>query len=205
MPRALAYLYHHILGAFWVSSGKYQEASNLLLIKVCNPNLDHPCKLWQDHGLLGWVESLKRNMYKSWDFLCTFYDSNPWMHEFFVSSKAYLVSLRAYVFLASIIELADFVGKMGMDRTIDMGVYLEVPPTFLISNVNDASLDDLISKVIPDRLSLNQIATTGGADPDTMRREWPNWIKAWCNTLGSRNVHMAVKLRFYLENPPILP
>lgn len=201
MPYALAYVYHHVLGAFLVESNKHRDAIRLLSTPGRIPNRTETCKLWQNHGLMGCIDSLGGSGLESWNFLCGFYDSKPWTHHFFPTRKSFLESLRAYTMLASMTELCSWLGDGGAPDDLQKTMLLAVPPMFAIRGEYGSYLPEIVSKAIPDRSTLVSLADSGGTDVERVYQAWPGWFRQWVTRIQQTDWHLGH--RPGLKPPPL--
>ena len=207
MPLALAFTYHHVLGAFLIASEKHHEAIRLLSIAVRSPAQVESHKLWQDRELMGWPASLGKNWLKAWEFLRDLYRLRPWMENFFHSQSSFVDSLRAYTLVASMLELSTFLGEDHAAEKLNDVNFLDVPPMFVMREPSASSMDleKIVSKAIPDRSVLDEIAETGGTGSAHIREAWPTWISLWAKELFPTHQFLAFRVKEFIEQPPPLP
>lgn len=207
MPLALAFTYHHVLGAFFLASDKHHEAIRLLSIAVRTPAQVESHKLWQDRELMGWPASLGKDWLNGWEFLRGLYGVRSWMRTFFQSQSSFMDSLRAYTLVASMLELSAFLGEDHEVEKLNALDWLDVPPMFVMREPTASSidLDKIVSRAIPDRSVLDEIAETGSTSSARVREAWPTWISRWAHELSPTHELLAFRLKDLVKQPPPLP
>jgi hypothetical protein len=104
-PHGFAFAYHQVLGACLVTSRRYDEAVNLLRTKT--PILlgsEEIVEVWESPEMMGWTDALGGKVTDGWDFLTQLYSTHAWLSHFFVSETDYQLGLRAYLFIAALLE-----------------------------------------------------------------------------------------------------
>ena len=104
-PSALAFVYHHALGALLIDSHRHEEAIRLLLTRVRDITMGSIAQIWKEPELIGWPTSLGSNFMAAWSFLEGLPQSQQWLMHFFTDDASFLRALRAYNLTASLIEL----------------------------------------------------------------------------------------------------
>lgn len=190
-PNVIAYVYHNILGGLLVSSNRHDEAIRLLRTTIpMTVGSSHVGELWQNPEMMGWAESLQHRVTDGWQFLHVVWSRQKWLAHFFVDSRELYVGIRAYMMLAGLLELAEFVARGGDISTLDTRESLEslaVPPMCFSSmgQLGDApSTEKLISMAVPDHRVIEQIAAQFGCKADAIVRAWPGFFKRWRNAAG---------------------
>jgi len=180
VPSAMGLIYHYMLGAHLVASGRQAEAIDLLTAQVTDPVQRKTVTLWQSHNLMGWTKSLQGDCSVSWAFLKNLYKSQNWLAHFFISEMSFITALRAYALLGSALELSQFVreGKGTLEKLTGSAV-LNVPPMFAISDHGGPKLAQVITLAIPRQTITELIARAGKVAPDDLRSAWPRWIDRW--------------------------
>ncbi|MCK4341425.1 MAG: hypothetical protein KAY37_06855 [Phycisphaerae bacterium] len=211
MPYALAFVYHYVLGAFLVGGNKHNEAIHLLSMKVSDPRQNRARKLWQIHGLMGWVRSLEGgHCLRSWEYLGRIYESRPWPKQFFHTQKYFTDSLCAYTMIASMIELGSFLAEYNTQEPLKTDMELDVPPLFAIDPVSrlETDIEVIVNKAMPNRSIVNDIATAVGTDTEIIYNAWPSWFEQWDSFLGrigGYQYSLADYLSDHKQQPPELP
>ena len=207
MPIALAFMYHHVLGAFLIASAKHDGAIQLLSTTVRAPERAEACKLWEEHELMGWPASLGKDYFNASKFLRSLFDERPWMRHFFHSRSSFVDSMRAYGLMASMLELATFLGHgRSIEKSNDIA-FLDVPVTFVMPEPDTSvvDVDKIIRKAIPSRGVLDSIAEAGGTNSSRVREAWPAWISQWAKIIGRSYHIVGSRLEDLAEQPPPLP
>ncbi len=204
MPRALAFVYHHIVGALYLDQSRHNDAMNLLTRQVRNKYGSATGPIWKDHELMGWVDSLAHDCLNSWKYVRSLWTSRKWLGEFFHSRAGFVDGYRAYVALASAIELADFLGRGGTHTQLEGEMMLDVPAMFVHPEDSEgANLSDIVARAIPSRRVLGDIVEIGGCSVEDFRAGWPLWFRQWLQFLSGSYLVLAHELG--TGGPPALP
>jgi hypothetical protein len=179
VPATLAYVYHHLVGAFYVASRRHDDAVRLLTTEIINPESRKSSPLWQSHRVMGWPRSLGGNCSLSWKYLVSLYDSQPWLKHFFISNAEYLDGLRAYATLASFVELAEWASRNRDEPMVPEELTLDVPPVFALRSDTGSEMASIVKKAIPEGKVVTAVAKLYGIDATILHRLWPSWAAAW--------------------------
>jgi len=208
MPEAIAFVYHHLLGAFLLASDSQIDAIRLLTRRVRDSRSNETSKIWANHGLIGPVVSIDRNDIRTgWSFLATLYESRHWLKTFFQSETAFQDSLRAYHFLASMLELSAYLSAGNNIEDIRGILWLDVPPMFL-HPMGQAGTDfrQVAATAIPNINVLDALSSAEGCDKEKLREAFGAWVARLLGSLGALyNCFLSHRLRDLADHPPVLP
>jgi hypothetical protein len=194
-PSGLAFVYHHILGAVLLDSGRRAEAVQLLTTRVRYAFGGTFDQMWREPEMMGWATSFNSNWTVASTFLQNLPQTQPWLMHFFVDDECYLIALRAYNFTASLLEMATAIASGGQQGAPKPE---RVPPIF----AQGGELAAIMTAAVPDRQALETIARESNLDSNDLRRAWPAWCQAVVNSFGSYD---APLMRHMLRAPPELP
>lgn len=211
-PFGVAYVYHNIVGSFLVSSSRHVEAIRLLRTNIpISVGSSHVGEIWQSPDMMGCTESLGHKITDGWKFLHAVWENQPWLSHFFVRREELYVGFRAYLMLAGVLELAQFVSRgSNISQFADsQHSYNSVPPLCFtpISNFGDVPPPQkLLSMAIPDRGVLDQIAREFDADLSQLCEAWPHFYASWLTQAGQLFGHrFSIILANDQEQAPLLP
>jgi hypothetical protein len=208
-PFVLAYVFHNVLGAFLVASSRHREAVRLLRTRVpISVGSSRVRELWQSSDMMGWTDALGGALVKGWEFLNSLWEKHPWLGHFFVRRDDFLISLRAYVLLAGLLELASCVSRNGVLLPGEGAWRGSVPPLFLLpisGNWDVPSTSKLVALAVPDRSAPEAVAEEYGCPVQQVRDSWPTFYRGWVRTFEqSPDLDFRSAAREHLE-PPELP
>lgn len=199
-PQALAMVYHYLLGGQLMSQGRHADAIELLRTPIVDPRSTSTSELWKHHSIIGWTDSLDRNCDVAWSFLLDLYGEHRWLQGFFVDANDFIDSLRAYQFIASLLELSDYLHHKGdlSELVKSTLTSLDVPPMFLLpapSQQNRAN--DFLTPfriAIPHPGVISTVGAAYGIHADAIDSFWPDWFRIllrWHFSCGRRFLDLA--------------
>jgi hypothetical protein len=178
LPYIAALAYHHILGSFLIQSQRHTNAFDLLVSKIRYQD-SRMTELWRAHEVMGYATSLGRRNNLVFPFVTGLYKSQRWINRFFSNEDDFIDSLRSYLCLASILELADFIWKGGVLPPSD-GISFDVPPMF-VKSLEIQELSRIVRRAVPDSDLVEMIAKHSGVRAEDLRKAWPAWMQAIFN------------------------
>ena len=178
-PNALAYLWHHLVGAYLVYLGRQTDAVKLLSKKVRCVQETEASAIWENSGLMGYVRALNGDCLVTWDYFRAYSGSRGWIREFYHEGEALGDSYRGYCVLASMLECASLIASDRSDRFVgDAEYWAAVPAMFLLPfRENGTQIHDVVAKVFSDETTINEIAAVAGCDVQKLRELWPEWYR----------------------------
>jgi len=206
IPRAIAYLYHELIGAIHIHLRQHADAIRLLTTKIRDDTSSKVKPLYNDHEMMGYVRSLDGNCLTTWKYVVELYDSRRWLGEFFPSKREFIDSYRAYNLLASLLELGAYLKGGGDIKAIESrNFWLDVPPMFL-HPINDrgSTFDEIVNIAVPNEVALLQIERATGCPLKILREAWPMWYGALLRSLGGCRFDLLAH-RLSGDPAPVLP
>jgi len=179
MPRALGFIYHHLLGAHLIQESQQLDALRLLTMDVTDSDSAGTSPLWCSAELMGWCRPFEGNCEVSWDFVVGLYKRLRWLAHFFPYERDYLEAIGAYRVLASLVDFAMAVKASPSDEKTTFKPHLQVHPGFLNTREIVENLRTSIRKAVPDKLSISRLADLVGVHEEKLRTFWPLWFRAW--------------------------
>ena len=170
VPAGLAYVYHHVLGAYLVKSKHPDRAVGLLMTPVEDGSRHGTRPLWNASKVVGWPDALDGNARTAWKYLEQLFDKQYWLNRFFANKREFISCLRAYNLIASLVELSEFLSREGGEKITEGGFSYEVPPMFAMHD----DVRRLVRLAVPDRHALEAIGVEYGVSDGALRAAWPD-------------------------------
>ena len=171
VPAGLAYVYHHVLGAYLVKSNYPDRAVRLLMTTVEDRSHQGTTPLWQASKVTGFPDALDGNSRTAWRCLEQLFDKQSWLNHFFARKREFISCLGAYNLIASLLELGEFLRREGREKIAQGGLICDVPPMFAMHD----DLGRLVRLAVPNRDALEAIAVEHGVLAGAVRAAWPEW------------------------------
>jgi serine/threonine-protein kinase len=202
VPRALGYLYHHVVGALLVRNRLHADAARLLLYRPRDREEPSQRRLVECEDLTAWPDSLFREdgFQAAHAYLTSLYKSRDWLSHFFATKDDWLLSIHAYALTASLFELGLILKNKPEEDLDTEHRSLLVPPVFLY----EGTLDDVQEHAFPNRSAVDLYAQAMDLSAQQLRRKWPEWHRVWLNWV-SRAHGSGFLFRVSRSEPPVLP
>jgi MinD-like ATPase involved in chromosome partitioning or flagellar assembly len=206
-PYSLGYVYHSIVGASLLQANHQKLAMDLLCSEVGEDRYEGTRgEIRNNHQLIGHGESMGRHAGRSWEYLSEGWQNWNWLRASFVRQNDYQRSLRAYWFLASLLELCERTASGEFSDGAPQGVMrLTIPPTFLMIEDPVHTLRQLVQAVVPNRHALTMCAERMNADVNEVRNAWPIWCRGFSEWYRQSTPFLAHRLNSAGDRIPNLP
>jgi len=126
IPKMLVYVYHHVYGALHINRESLSKIFNILEKKLpCDANQYEYDLLYRMRSITGWIDSLGRNCFDSFNYLFNSYQQWDWIKYIFNSESEFKETITTYQLT---IHLLNFF--YSITNKIDNNI----PPAFVISD-----------------------------------------------------------------------
>lgn len=201
MPQVLGCVYHHLLGASLIASGRHGAVLQLVTTSVRSER-EGLKELWDVRPLWWGFRESGHSCEQQWRFVAELYRSEPWLAHFFVREGEYGESLRAYGMFASLVELAHLLAAGGGPelQKPKAEFMLSIPPLFVLGT--ERELPAALRRAVPSREVVQLVAEASGITSRQLEESWPAWFRQWVRWHGRDAFFRIPWLR---DEPPKLP
>jgi hypothetical protein len=135
IPQLLAYVYHHIYGALNIDNDRINHLSKIFEQKIPSDSNRKYDYLYKVRSVTGWIDSLGRDCFKSFNYLLSCFQRWDWIKLLFNDEIDFQRSLVCYQASLNLMDYFVSVKNNTFDSNNYLDVRCHVPPSAMIVDI----------------------------------------------------------------------
>ncbi|KTC93588.1 toll/interleukin-1 receptor domain-containing protein [Legionella cincinnatiensis] len=174
IPELLGYMYHHIYGALQIDNDDVSRVLDIFEQKIPlnSSNYDY---LYKVKSVTGWIDSLGKDCFKSFDYLINSYEKWSWLRLIFADVGDFRKALLTYQIMINLLDYFNLIKADCLFEDNSQISYCHIPPSAAIGDRQDKeyALNYLVKN---DKFFKNYIQQLG-ISKDKLKSRWKLWLK----------------------------
>lgn len=189
IPELLGYVYHHLYGALQIDNDDLSGIPEIFeqKIPVNSSRYDY---LYKVKSVTGWVESLGRDCFKSFEYLLKSYEKWPWLKLLFDDYSDYRKALLTYQVMINLLDYLQLIKADVLFENNDQLSYCNIPPSAGVGSRQEK--EHAINYLIKHGRFFKGYIKQHLISKDKIKDNWKLWLReiSKFNTMGIGHIYI---------------